>query len=86
VAFSIGRGGRLRRQSASAVTNWFHRLFRELGLEGASSHSGRRTFATELARTAPLEIVQRILGHASLASTECYLEPDDDVARLVHAL
>lgn len=86
VAFSVGRLGRLRRQNASTVASWFHRLYRQLGLIGCSSHSGRRTFATALARTASLEIVQELLGHASLSSTQCYVEPADDIARLVYAL
>src|SRR5438309_10582975 len=28
----------------SSVVNWFGRLYRDLGLKGCSSHSGRRTF------------------------------------------
>jgi integrase/recombinase XerD len=37
--------------SPGAVQVWFHRLYREkLGLDGASSHSGRRTFVTRCAK------------------------------------
>jgi hypothetical protein len=32
----------------TSVVNWFAELFRELGFKGCSSHSGRRTFITEL--------------------------------------
>ena len=90
-AFSIGGTGKLRRQSASVVANWFHRLYRAAGLIGCSSHSGRRTFATQFARLAPLygastKDLQLALGHASLSSTECYLEPSDRVGQLVRAL
>ncbi len=35
-----------------AVVNWFHALYAELGLEGCSSHSGRRTFITNAAKLA----------------------------------
>ena len=42
------RGNALR---PSSVVNWFARLYRELGLEGCSSHSGRRTFITNAARS-----------------------------------
>jgi hypothetical protein len=36
--------------SAGAVQVWFHRLYNDLGFEGASSHSGRRTFVTRCAK------------------------------------
>jgi hypothetical protein len=36
--------------SAGAVQVWFHRLYQELGFSGASSHSGRRTFITRIAK------------------------------------
>src|ERR1700747_1251531 len=36
--------------SAAAVAVWFHRLYRDLGMVGCSSHSGRRTFITRAAR------------------------------------
>lgn len=90
-AFSIGRHGVLRRQSASCVANWFFRLYRDAGLIGCSSHSGQRTFATELARLLGLyggtsKDLQNALGHASLSSTECYLEPSNRIADLIKAL
>jgi len=37
------RGDALR---PSSVVNWFARLYRDLKLDGCSSHSGRRTFIT----------------------------------------
>eukprot|EP01030_Chromulinospumella_sphaerica_P014731 gene14731-14527_t len=41
------RGDRLRPNS---LVNWFRAMFAELGLQGCSSHSGRRTFITNAAR------------------------------------
>ena len=53
---------------------------RGTGLFGPSSHSGRRTLLTNLARRcaqagASLRDVQRIAGHADLGTTERYVEP-----------
>jgi integrase len=39
------RGSHLR---ANSIVNWFAALFRELGFEGCSSHSGRRSFIVPL--------------------------------------
>ena len=38
------RGSHLK---ANSVVNWFVALFKELGFEGCSSHSGRRSFITD---------------------------------------
>ena len=43
------RGGALR---ANSIVNWFVAKCREAGLEGCSSHSGRRTFITSAAHHA----------------------------------
>jgi integrase/recombinase XerC len=72
--------------SAGAITVWFHRLYNRLGLKGASSHSGRRTFVTELAKTivahgGSLRDVQQLAGHASLATTQRYIEGNSDAKR-----
>jgi len=41
------RGGRMRPLS---IVVWFNRAFKSIGLQGCSSHSGRRTFVTRAAR------------------------------------
>lgn len=91
VAFSIGRDGQPRYQSASCVANWFFRLYKNVGLGGCSSHSGRRTFATEVAKRLPahqgsLRDLQIVMGHARIASTECYLEPSDAMGEIIRSL
>jgi integrase/recombinase XerD len=90
-AFSIGADGRLKRQSASCITNWFHRLYKNVGLIDCSSHSGRRTFATEVARQlsvqqGSLRDLQVAMGHARIASTESYLEPSDNMRAIIMGL
>jgi len=72
--------------SAGAIAVWFHRLYGRLGLKGCSSHSGRRTFVTELAKSivshgGSLRDVQQLAGHASLATTQRYIEGNSDAKR-----
>lgn len=74
--------------SANGLAVWFRSLYAKVGLEGLSSHSGRRTLLTKLARNctqhgASLRDVQMISGHAELASLALYLDPNRDAK---HAL
>jgi integrase len=76
------------RMSPQTVTNWFHKTYKKLGLEGCSSHSGRRTFATRAAKAiisagGSLRDVQQLLGHSSLATTQRYLEGSEDAKKRV---
>lgn len=87
VAFTIGKNGSLRQQSPAALANWFARLYRDVGLVGCSSHSGRRTFATRyLRRGGNIKDLQKLLGHEEITSTECYLELSTNVAELVNCI
>lgn len=88
---SFSKGQPRRAQTANAVNQWFTQIFRELGFEGCSSHSGRRTFITNLARIAnetdySLRDVQALAGHARLETTALYIDPSDNLGALVAAL
>ncbi len=79
------------RYGANGVAHWFKRIYQAAGLFGASSHSGRRTLLTNLARRcaqagASLRDVQRIAGHADLGTTERYVEPSLEAQRRLIAL
>ncbi len=82
------RGAGLR---PSSVVNWFAVLYRELGLEGCSSHSGRRTFITRAARLlvksgGSLRDVQQLAGHSSIDQTQAYIDGDSHAKRRLVAL
>lgn len=84
-------GKRARTTNANALSTWFHRLYSELGFEGASSHSGRRSFGTAAARAcykhgATLVDVQRLLGHRMLSTTEAYVEPSQNLMNLLESI
>jgi integrase/recombinase XerC len=62
------------RHACRRITDWLDRA----GVHDASPHSLRHTFATRLlARTGDLFLVQRALGHRSVASTVVYLQVDE---------
>jgi integrase len=74
--------------SPGAVQVWFHRLYESLGFAGASSHSGRRTFVTRCAKNiiaagGSLRDMQELAGHASLQTTQRYIQGDTDGKRRV---
>lgn len=59
----------------------FKRLFVQAGFPDASSHSGRRTFATSLIEQGvDIKAVSTLMGHSSVAMTARYVE--DNPVRL----
>ena len=74
-----------------SVVNWFRRLYRDLGLNGCSSHSGRRTFITNAARLVfkaggSLRDVQQLAGHRSVDQTQAYIDGSARAKRRLVAL
>lgn len=79
---------RAKQTSAQSIVNMFSKWYRELGLLGCSSHSGRRTFITNAARKissvgGSLRDVQMLAGHSSLSVTQRYIEGDSEAQRRV---
>ncbi len=79
---------RSSKMSDSAVSNWFLNLYRDVGFEGCSSHSGRRTFVTNGAKKiveagGSLRDIQQLVGHKSLQTTQSYIEGDTEAKRRV---
>jgi len=77
-----------KRFSSAAMTNWFWLLYRDLGFEGCSSHSGRRTAITKWALTiaqvgGSMRDVQALAQHSSLKQTQKYIEVWPDAMRKV---
>jgi integrase len=78
---------------AGSIVLWFARAFRAIGLDGCSSHSGRRTFITRAARLVhkaggSLRDVQLLAGsgHRSITTTQRYIEGDTDAQRKLVSL
>lgn len=82
------RGGHM---TPGSVVNWFRDIYYEVGLDGCSSHSGRRTFITRAARLVSktggsLRDVQELAGHRAITTTERYIEGDRDAQRKLVAM
>jgi integrase/recombinase XerD len=60
--------------NANSLAQTFALLYTGAGLEGASSHSGRRTFLTTLAnKGTAIHILKTLAGHRSISTTAAYL-------------
>lgn len=74
-----GKGGGF---SAQTVVNLFQRLYKLAGIDGASSHSGRRQFVTELAdKGVNARVVQALARHKHLNTTMRYIELNENKLR-----
>ena len=79
---------RSQRTSPAMIVNLFAHWYGAVGLQGCSSHSGRRTFITNAARTistvgGSLRDVQMLAGHRALSTTQRYIEADVEAQKRV---
>ncbi len=75
-------GGRISRQAIHRIVE---RAGRAVGIEGLHPHTLRHTFATHmLAGGADLRVLQEILGHADISTTQIYTHVDRTHLREVY--
>lgn len=80
--FLNSRGARLTRQSAWAI---LRATCERAGVSGVSPHTFRHSFATHLlAGGADVRVVQELLGHASVTTTQIYTAVTPDALREVY--
>jgi len=82
------RSERGHNMSAQTIVNLFSYWYSQLGFEGCSSHSGRRTFITNAARKisavgGSIKDVQMLARHSSLTMTQRYIEADVEAMKKV---
>ena len=70
--FQSQKGGAF---SANTMTQLFLNIYRAAGFKNASSHSGRRTFITELAsKGVSVRVLAELAVHSSIQTTQRYID------------
>ena len=68
--------------NANTLTQHFHFLYKRAGINGASSHSGRRSFITNLAsKGVSVRVLMSLAGHRNISTTQAYIDVNDDMKR-----
>lgn len=68
--------------TANSLCQLFGEIYREAGVSGATSHSGRRGFITKLAHSGvSAKVIMELVGHKYLTTTQRYIEVTDDMKR-----
>ncbi len=68
--------------SANTMVQLLNKIYLDAGIDDASSHSGRRTFITNLAsKSVSARVLQKLAGHSSLATTQRYIDVTDKMLK-----
>lgn len=68
--------------SPNTLCKLFGQLYQGAGIDGASSHSGRRWFITKLAHSGiSPKVIMELAGHANLTTTQRYIECTPDMMK-----
>jgi len=66
--------------SANSMCQLICRIYRDSGIAGATSHSGRRTFITNLAnKGVSARVLMELAGHRNLTTTQGYIDVNDEL-------
>ena len=68
--------------TANTATQHLQRLYERADIVGATSHSGRRTWLTELSsKGVGVRVLAEMAGHASMQTTQRYIDVNDEQMR-----
>ena len=68
--------------TANSLGQEFKTIYSKAGIDGATSHSGRRTFITNLAsKGVGVRVLMALAGHQSISTTQLYIDVNDDMKR-----
>jgi integrase/recombinase XerD len=69
--------------SSNTLSQEFKALYKKAGIDGATSHSGRRTFITTLAhKGVGVRVLMALAGHRSITTTQLYIDINDEMKRI----
>jgi integrase/recombinase XerD len=68
--------------NSNTLCQYYHHLFKNCGIAGASSHSPRRSGITNLAdKGVSVRVLQSICRHANISTTQAYIDVNDAMKR-----
>ncbi|SCA55417.1 Integrase [Candidatus Terasakiella magnetica] len=68
--------------SPNTLCQLFGKLYGDAGIDGATSHSGRRSFITKLAHSGiSPKVIMTLAGHQHLTTTQRYIDVNDEMMR-----
>ena len=68
--------------TANTATQHLQRLYARAGIVGATSHSGRRTWLTDLSsKGVGVRVLAEMAGHVSSQTTQRYIDGNDEQMR-----
>ena len=76
------RSQKRRAFNANTMCQLFLNIYAACGIKGAGSHSGRRTFITNLAsKSVSVRVLAVLAGHSSISTTQRYIDVNDQQLR-----
>ena len=64
--------------NVNALVHLFKRLYAQVGIKGATSHSGRRSFITKLANSGiNVRVIAELASHKSIQTTQRYIDTNE---------
>ena len=68
--------------TANSLSIVFRNLYKAAGLDGCSSHTGRRSFCSNLANSGVgIRVIQKLSGHRSIQSVQPYLDANEEMVK-----
>ena len=81
-AFFYTQKHKTRGFTANTLTQHFKAMYVASGIHGATSHSGRRSFITNLAaKGIGVRVLMSLAGHRNISTTQAYIDVNDDMKR-----